>query len=282
MLSIRGMHRSDIPFAVRLTGQENWGIPTVDFERVLDLNPRGSFIAKQGAQRVGITTTTIYGRQIAWIGNVVVKKQYRGLHLGQRLVNHAVDYLSKEHVKHIVLYCFRENVPFYEKLKFVRGPRFGRFRREPNLSNPAPNISSTKPLSISSLLEMDRRAFGADRKRLIKRLLNTSSGWYLGYASGSSASYILVKKYEDMYELGPWISFGLNETELDSLLRLVLSRTLGRPVEITCPLGDLRMSRIMKRNDFRLINQGRVMSYGRVARIGRPKSVVAYGFLDKG
>ena len=283
MLSIRRMRRADIPFAVRVTGQENWGIPAGDFERILHLNPLGSFVAIEGKQRVGLTTTTAYGRQIAWIGNVVVKKTHRDRHIGQYLVDHAVNYLSEQRVKHTALYCFKHNVRFYEKLGFVRGQKFDRLRRKRKpLHNPTPITSSANSLTLSSLLRMDRRAFGADRRRLITRLLNAGLGWYLGYATGSSATYILIKNYRDMYELGPWISFGLNEAELDSLLQVVLSKTSGKPIEASCPLNDLRVSRIMKKNDFRLINEGRVMFHGKVAKIGKPRSIIANGFLDKG
>jgi len=41
-------------------------------------------------------------------------------------------------------------------------------------------------------------------------------------------------------------------------------------------------ARILKKRNFRVINEGRVMFYRKEARIGEPNAVLAFGFLDKG
>ena len=276
------MRTTDIPFAVRLTNQEGWSIPARDFRRLLSLDGRGSFVASEGRRRVGLATTTRYDRRIAWIGNVVVNREYRGRHIGQRLVEHAINYLSNARIRHIALYCFKENVPFYTKLGFVRGQRFVRLRRasEP-LANPEV-ASSAKGLSISSLLALDRRGFGADRGHLITLLLGEGFAWYLGYRVGSSASYVLVKSYDDMNEIGPWISFGLDSRELDSMLHTVISKSGRKPIEVTSPLTNDNGLNIMKKRGFLTINEGRIMFFERSARIGQPRAIIAHGFLDKG
>jgi GNAT superfamily N-acetyltransferase len=277
------MHRADIPFAVRLANAEGWGIPARDFARILQLDTHGSFIAVDAAEKVGLATTTSYGRQIAWIGNVVVRKQDRQRHIGRQLVEHAIRYLTKKRVRHIALYSFKENVPFYRRLGFVSGPRFARLRREPHSSpGTISKWTPTNPLTLSHALAMDQKAFGADRGRLLRLLLKTHCATRLGYTVGSSSSYIMAKRYEDMFELGPWVSFGLGRTELDSLLQLALDEADGKPVEVSCPLANRMAIEIMEKRNFRVINDGRVMFYRRMATIGQPKAVIAYGFLDKG
>jgi GNAT superfamily N-acetyltransferase len=277
------MHQRDIPFAVRLANLEAWGIPTRDFKRILSLDPQGSFVATEGHRRVGLATTTHYGNQIAWIGNVVVKKQYRQRHIGQQLVEHAVSYLQKGRVRHIALYSFKENFRFYRKLGFEQGPRFVRLRRE-HVSGPGLVVSRllAEPLTLSSVLALDKRAFGANRRRLITVLLDSGFAWYLGYRIGSSASYMLVKTYDDMIEIGPWVSFGLKSSQLDSLLQLAIGKSGRKPIEIACPLTADSTIGIMNKRNFRAINEGRMMLYGERATIGDPKAIVAFGFLDKG
>jgi len=281
MLRIREMRPADIPFAIRLTSLEGWGIPARDFRRMLGLDARGSCVAIEGSERVGLATTTHYGRRVGWIGNVVVKRGYRQRHIGQQLVDHAVNHLSKVRVKHIALYSFKENLQFYRKLGFVPGNRFLRLRRESQPSNPITSESSPKPLPLSSPLAMDRKAFGADRARLITALLCGGYAWCLGYRAGHSASYVVVKNYKDMNEIGPWISFGLSSGELSSQLQLIIGKSGRKPIEITCPLTS-SLPKILKSDRFHAINEGRVMFYERVARIGQPRAIVAYGFLDKG
>jgi len=277
------MRPTDISFAVRLTNLEGWGIPATDFARILRLDGRGSFVATEGRRRVGLATATHYGRRIGWIGNVVVNRRYRGRHIGQRLVMRAVNYLSEARVKHVVLYCFEENVRFYRKLGFIEGPRFVRLRRESEPRLPSLEFEeSFRPLAPSSLFAMDRKAFGADRSRLLAALLSEGFAWYLGYRAGSSASYVLVKNYDDMNEIGPWVSLGLNSRQLDLLLRRVIRRSGRKPIEVTCPLTGSSAVRIMRKRGFHSINRGRVMFFKRIVRVGRPRAIVAYGFLDKG
>ena len=277
------MHRADIPFAVRLSDQEGWGIPARDFERILRLDPKGSFIATEGERKVGLTTTISYGTQIAWIGNVVVAKQHRGKHIGQALVHEAVRYLRMNRIKRIVLYSFNENVEYYRKLRFMRGPSFVRLRREGKLYRaPVPQLYSDETVPLRSLLSFDRKAFGADRSRLVKALLHSGSAWYVAYAAGSSRSYLMVKQYEDMHELGPWVSVGLRRAKLDAMLRTALGKTGDRPIEVSCLSGNRDVMRILKSHDFRVVNRGRIMYYQKISRMGQPRAIAALGFLDKG
>lgn len=283
MLRIRKMRRGDITFAVRLSDQEDWGIPARDFERILGLDPRGSFIGMENERRVGLATTSSYGKQIAWIGNIVVERSRRGKHIGQALVKHAIGYLEKKRVARVALYSFDENIEFYRKLGFVVGPRFARFRREgrPTLGA-ATEPSNHKTMPKSALLAMDKKAFGADRTRLITNLLNSGSAWYLGSSTRSKRSYLLAKNYADMYEIGPWISFGLRRTELQSMLRLVLNKTKSRPIEIACPLTNHNVLATLSKSHFRTIKKGHMMCYRQLSKIGHSNAIVAYGFLDKG
>ena len=283
MLRIRRMRRDDINFAVRLADQEDWGIPARDFERILLLDPRGSFVAMENEKRVGLATTTSYGTQIAWIGNVVVEKSRRGKHIGQALVKHAIGYLEKKRVARVALYSFDENIEFYRKLGFKVGQRFARFRRK---GRPTLRLSNErrerKTMRRSAMLTMDRKAFGADRSRLVVNLLDSGAAHYLGYSAGLMRSYIIAKDYADMCELGPWVSFGLRRAELEAMLRFVLSTTKSKPIEIACPLTNRRILAMLSRFDFHTMKKGHMMCYRRLSKLGRPKAIVAYGFLDKG
>jgi len=277
------MRRGDISFAVRLADQEDWGIPARDFERILLLDPHGSFVAMENEKRVGIATTTSYGTQIAWIGNVVVEKSRRGRHIGKALVKHAIGYLEKKRVARVALYSFDENIEFYRKLGFKAGQRFARFRRK---GRPALRLSNEprerKTMRRSAMLTMDRKAFGADRSRLVVNLLDSGAAHYLGYSAGPMRSYIIAKDYADMCELGPWVSFGLRRTELEAMLRLVLNTAKSKPIEIACPLTNRRILAMLSRFDFQTMKKGHMMCYRRLCKLGKPKAIVAYGFLDKG
>src|SRR3990172_11037523 len=130
MLRIRRMRMEDVPFAVRLSEQEHWGVTRNDLQRLLRLNPAVCFIAYERAKKLGLTTTTIYGKKLAWIGNVIVDRRFRGKHIGRNLVEHAVSFLRKSGIRNLALYCFKENVDFYENLGFAKDAPFLRMRRK--------------------------------------------------------------------------------------------------------------------------------------------------------
>ena len=277
------MRQTDVPFAITLANEEGWGTPARDYERLLKLNPAGCVVAELGHERVGIATATTYGRKIAWIGNVVVKKKYRGRHVGKQLVQHLLNYLSHHSVEHVALYSFKENFRFYRKLGFVYGPQFVRLRRERR--SPVKHLlqtSKSEPMAFSSLLAIDAKAFGVDRRRLLRLIIESGFAWYEAYRFGSSESYAMVKQYADMYELGPSISFGLARQELNSFLGNVLNKTVRKPTEVSCPTSSRSAIAVLKSLNFREINRGRVMYHRQLSKIGRPEAIVAHGFLDKG
>jgi len=282
MLSIREMTPDDIPFALRLANQEHWGIPSRDFKRILRLNPEGSFVAIEGTRRVGVATTMRYGRQAAWIGNVVVSKRYRGMHIGQRLVEEAITHLRAKLVKHIALYAFENNLPFYRKLGFVDSAAFLQLHGQTRSIRDERQPLRGESLTLNEVFSLDRNAFGADRRELLDDIISSGDAWLQARKIGRSAAYILVKKYEGMYEIGPWVSLGLGSNDLDSFLVDAMGQLHDRRVEISCPLTHNAALKLLMRKGFRPINKGRVMFYEHVARIGNPKSVLALGFLDKG
>jgi GNAT superfamily N-acetyltransferase len=193
MLRIKRMMSCDIQFAIRLTDQEQWGVTRADFKRLMNLNPRGCFIAFDGNLRLGLTTTTVYGK-VAWIGNVIVDKDHRGERIGQGLVKHALLFLQRLNLKQIALYCFKEHKRFYEGLGFVEDKPFLRLKRPARAKRFRSQVEFEHPPSLGRLLAADTKAFGADRSRLIRAVLAEKVAWYLGSSqSNSSISYLMSK-----------------------------------------------------------------------------------------
>jgi predicted N-acetyltransferase YhbS len=272
------MKFDDIPQAIRLTDQEKWGVTHGDLLRILKLDPRGSFIATMGLRKVGLVTTTRYGRKLAWIGNVIVDRSYRGAHIGQSLVQAALNDLQTSKATHVALYCFDENVKFYRKLGFVRDAPFVRLRRKSTRTPPTSvaHLVRRGP-SLGEVLSMDRRAFGADRSRLIRMVLGSKAGRCLG----SSNSYLLIKVSKEMYEIGPWVCSKQPKAQAREMLDLALRMTGGKPIEVSC-LRKHPAYGLFRKRGFRVISHGYRMYLGKIPRIGDPAANFALGFLDKG
>jgi len=278
------MQSRDIPFAVRLTDQEEWGITPGALRRLRRLNPRGCFIAYDGITRTGLTTTTVYGRELAWIGNVIVDGEHRGKHIGQSLVEHAVAFLQKSRVRHIALYCFSQHEKFYENLGFVKDSSFLRLRRGAARSKRPKNPPQfLRPPTLTKVLAADRKAFGADRSKLISDVLREKASWYIGSDRDAlSASYLMSRQYLDDYEFGPWICTNPLRDDPDEMLSRALAMIRPAPIEISCLQQNRGVVHILKAHDFRKVREGYRMFFEQRTEIGNDVAQYALGFLDKG
>jgi GNAT superfamily N-acetyltransferase len=281
MIRISRMSISDISFAVKLSAQEEWGTPRSDLARILRLDPHGSFVASEASLRVGMLTTVRFGRELAWIGNVIVNKNHRGKHIGQCLVRHAVDYLKRIHVKHIGLYCFRHNVEFYKTLGFVADAQFVRLRRPRGHSEQVERASG-KRLTLDRLLSVDRRAFGADRSKLIRSWITERAGKYFGCEDRRMSAFLLVKKYGTTFDFGPGVAFGVSDDDLRKLLAESVEHAWNKPIEVSCLAQNRSMLRALSEFGFRTTNRGYRMFWNHSAKLGLDRANILLGFLDKG
>src|SRR5262245_4850768 len=94
MIEIRLLRESDIPAAMELKEFAGWNQTENDWRTLLKLEPEGCFAAVLNGQLVGTTTTTCYGRELAWIGMVLVRPEQRRSGIATKLMTTALDYLK--------------------------------------------------------------------------------------------------------------------------------------------------------------------------------------------
>lgn len=275
------MSTRDIQFAVSISSREGWGTPRSDFTRILRVSPGGSFVAYEGNSRVGMITTVNFGKKVAWMGNVIVDKNHRGKRVGRNLVAYAVDYLKSIRVKHIGLYCFRENVDFYEKLGFVKDTQFLRLRRPRKPVESSRHGPSELPITLSRLVSLDRRAFGADRSELLRLLITEGYGTCFTGSSRKEA-FLVVKKYGTGCDLGPGVAFHTSREELNGLLEVSIEYAGGKPIEVSCLAQNHDYLQLLREHGFHVINRGYRMFWNEKVRLGSTRASFLLGFQDKG
>jgi predicted GNAT family acetyltransferase len=228
-----------------------------------------------------MVTTTSYGKEIAWIGNVVVNEAARGRHIGQKLIEHAVAYLRGSGIRKIALYCMLKNVRFYQKLGFVRDVRFVRLHRKPQFDryqsehdrNFAENL-------LPRMLMVDKKAFGADRSKLLRLLLTENRHGVI--FDSDNKSFLVVKTYKEMSEFGPWVGTASYDENDVKLIKRITSQYRGKPIEASCLVSNRRVLNGLKRDAFRVTNVGYRMCYAKKHKIGYDQANFLLGFLDKG
>ncbi|HEV8594063.1 MAG TPA: GNAT family N-acetyltransferase [Thermoplasmata archaeon] len=169
-VSVRTLTRDDIPWAIALTDTEGWGYTEADFQRLLHLEPEGVFLAESLGERIGITATTAYGK-LAYIGAVIVDAKWRGKHVGEALMNACLEFLDRRGVASARLNAYLNVIPFYERLGFRKEFENHRYAGE-NEGRVTPGARLMREDDLEAVGGLDRPYFGADRLRLLARLLH--------------------------------------------------------------------------------------------------------------
>lgn len=187
---------------MRLKAAAGWNQTEEDWLRLLRLYPRGCFAATAGTRLVGTTSTTVYGRELAWVGMVLVDPEFRRRGIATALVRVALEGLDAGAVATVKLDATPEGAPVYEALGFEAELHIERWMGGARATGSPAHASAGAP-DPSQIFELDRRAFGADRSELLRLLWEEScvapalsmgaDGRLRGYAlarRGASADYV--------------------------------------------------------------------------------------------
>jgi GNAT superfamily N-acetyltransferase len=172
--SIRLFTNQDIPSALELCRGAGWNQLQQDWARLIAYEPLGCFVAELDGQLVGTITTTRYGTDLAWIGMMLVREDFRRRGIATALMNAGLDYLGKQNVGCIKLDATPAGKPVYERLGFRAEWSFHRWvRNQDELSDRVPPTDTAATLTTTHI-DLDRVAFAADRSRCLNLLIQES------------------------------------------------------------------------------------------------------------
>ncbi len=164
---IRPMTIADIPAGMALKQAAGWNQTEADWRMLLDLAPETCWVEELEGQVVGSSTAVCYGRQLAWVGMVLVLPDFRRRGVGRRLLLHAIESCDRLGVERLALDATEMGRPLYLSLGFVDEEPIERWGREPDRA--AAGTSSRGALSSASI-DLDQQVFGFDRSGLLRRL----------------------------------------------------------------------------------------------------------------
>ena len=75
---LRRMEMDDISGAMKLSNNEGWNQTEKDWKILIENPQNVSIVAEDNKKIIGTTTAINYSDQLAWIGMVLVNKEYRG------------------------------------------------------------------------------------------------------------------------------------------------------------------------------------------------------------
>src|SRR5438477_13073544 len=112
-LTLRMMEERDLPQTDYLRSLIGWNQTLSDWHRFLSLEPQGCFVAVLNSEVVGTVATTSYGRELAWIGMMLVHPDHRRKGIARRLMLRALEYLKGKEVQCIGLDATPAGQPLY-------------------------------------------------------------------------------------------------------------------------------------------------------------------------
>src|SRR6266550_2862912 len=114
----RLLRRDDLEDAVELSSAVGWNQTAEDWEMLTNLAPDGCFAVEAEGHLVSTTTLLCYQRQLAWIGMVLTRAEYRGRGFARRLLASALERVDSLGIETIKLDATDQGRPVYESLGF--------------------------------------------------------------------------------------------------------------------------------------------------------------------
>jgi ribosomal protein S18 acetylase RimI-like enzyme len=201
---IRTMRREELAFAAACTQGEEWAsedLTTLQGFYLVD--PPGCLLAEVKGEPAGICITTHYGES-GFIGELIVRPEYRGRGLGAALLSEGVRRLHQRGARTVYLDGVLKAVALYERNGFHKVTRSWRFSGD-LAGSPQPQVLPMQAHHLPAVFALDREAFGADRRFFLGRRwsLFPELGRVL-VQDGQVTGYILGRRGPGWFSAGPW------------------------------------------------------------------------------
>ena len=279
MIKIRLMRKNDRPFLDNMVTTVGWNQIEKDWDRYIDMEPRGCFVAEFNGLPVGTATTISYEDRIGWIGMVIVSPIARGRGIGTALLKRCIDYLSPT-VQTIKLDATPLGEPVYRKLGFEKECNIVRMEATAKPANETilPCISNRNK---SKIIAFDKMSFGASREKVLVRLINE----YPDYSAfiekdGQILGYALANKGRRQWHIGPVVVNSISH--LNILLSSIMTKLVFKNVYMDVPVFSDERFCILKNFGFKDVRSYTRMYLGENPNSGKLDKIFATARAEKG
>jgi len=227
------MVADDIEAGMKLSNAEGWNQTEKDWELLLANYENICLVAEYDNKVIGTTTAINYSNSIAWIGMVLVDKEFRGQGISKSLLTNIFAKLVR--CKSVKLDATPEGKQVYEKLDFKDEYVIVRMTHT-LMKNIAYSYVHQVPervqlKHIPEIIELDEVIFGANRKQLITALIQEypRKAWILR-RNNQITGFVLGRDGNKYQQVGPVIASNFNDAKI--LLIKALNDLANVPVVI--------------------------------------------------
>ena len=232
-VTLRKMELSDMDSLMRLKNAEGWNQLEKDWALLISYKESVNLVAVLDDQIVGTITALNYDNTVAWIGMMLVDKDYRGRGIAKLLLLDAIDKLNK--CKSIKLDATPAGKPVYLKLGFIEEYTLYRMTKPSvshmSLSDLPYQTEQIKPADIPEVAAFDKKVFGADRRELIQRQYESypEIAWLIK-ENKRIAGFCLGRRGQTFTQIGPVYASSSNQAKV--LIKLAINQMTGQAVVV--------------------------------------------------
>lgn len=235
----RSATREELDLAVEWAGREGWNPGLGDADVFWETDPEGFVCIERDGEVIGTGSVVSYG-DFGFMGFFIVREGLRGQGLGAPFWHwrkrRLRDRLSPGAA--IGMDGVFDMQPFYAKGGFEFTHRNIRMEGGGESANPDPEIVPLDEVDYESVRELDRRCFGFDRDRFLRRWIRPRTGRALGHVKDGRLDGIgVIRKCESGYKIGPL--FAVNREVAESLFSGLAAEAVGEPVFLDVPECNL-------------------------------------------
>lgn len=221
----------DISEFLSLAAAEGWISDAWELEFLRTAFPSGCLVCRNKGIPVAFLTSIKYEKS-GWIGNLLVRKEWRGQGLGSALFERALEVLDQAGTRTIWLTASESGRPIYERHGFLAIDTVQRWQAKGHIRADAPDSDYSKILAI------DETGWGDRREELLQATINHGSSTLL------PGGFLIRQKWGEAVQIGPWSSS--NPTVAQQLLEKSITPTADGPLIILdVPAGNSEATKLM-------------------------------------
>ena len=217
-MQFRNLTINDLDFALDLTTIENWGTTRGELEDLLLFAPNCTILATIKDNPVGMIFTVSYDN-FGFIGNLIVKKEFRNQGIGKQLMQKAIAHLENSGNSIIMLDGVEEAVGLYQSFGFKISCKSLRLEGEV-IHKPSNRVFQMNNENFQDVLRLDRQFFQANREFLLRKIFTRyKSQCKIIKQDDKITGFIMAIPKDDHLKIGPWIVDDECEFEPELLLK---------------------------------------------------------------
>jgi ribosomal protein S18 acetylase RimI-like enzyme len=271
-LYLRKMQAEDLDRAMALKNAEGWNQTKKDWLLFLNGRPEFCLVAVAGDKPVGTVTAIAYQQRLAWIGMMLVDRDYRRNGISRKLMAEIIDRLSG--VETIKLDATPEGQLVYERMGFIKEYTLLRYVRMPAASEQS-TVNQEEVFSLSreqlpALSKFDAAVFGAEREQLLRYLVHEfPEGAFVCKTGKHVNGFVICREGSKYLQVGPLVA------ETDETAKKLVSRVLrqfsDRPLVLDVADDKLAFRNWLNAQGFERRRPLIRMYYRRNGRVGMPE-----------